>query len=102
MRPSSTVPSGSPAPCALCSRGAPCGRHGSAVVVGLTPVGALARLAARLPSIRHHPAGSSLTDEVVGFADVIVPDCDFQSLGGQSGELHIVEELLGQGRSHLP
>lgn len=48
MRPSSTVPSGSPAPCALCSRGAPCGRHGSAVVVGLTPVGALARLAARL------------------------------------------------------
>lgn len=41
-----------------------------------------------------HPAGSSLTDEVVGFANVIVPDCDFQSLRGQSGELHLVELLL--------
>ena len=40
MRPSSTVPSGSPALYALCSRGPPCEWHASAVVVGLTPVGA--------------------------------------------------------------
>lgn len=57
----------------------------------------------RLPrKLKPHPAGSSLTDEVVGFANVIVPDCDFQSLRGQSGELHLVEELLGQGKPHLP
>ena len=41
MSRSSTVPSGSPAPYALCLRGPPSGRHASAVVVGLTPVGTL-------------------------------------------------------------
>ena len=46
------------------------------------------------PPHQPQPSGSSLTDEVVGFADVIVPDRDVQGLLRQVAMFDVIEKLL--------
>lgn len=41
-----------------------------------------------------HPPNPQLTDVIVGFADVVIPDGDVQRLLGQVAVLDVVEELL--------